>query len=658
MAIFSTNITRSFYRSDINGLRALSVVAVLFNHIWPSTFHNGYLGVDIFFFISGYVISSSLYRRNVLSNDTIGGFYKRRFQRIFPPLFFMIAITYPLSIFLIPPSVPTSILAERGAIASIFGVSNLYYYKQSLNYFGPLADLNPFTHTWSLGVEEQFYLLFPLLFVYFLRRDRLRRYFSFFLGLMFFVSLLCFVNVSNIDQPASYFLPQYRAFEFIAGSLLYLMTRREYPTFFVPLNILSLFSLLFTVFLCFSSFDFSDSFVPHVLVVLSVFVVCASSSNSSYSIAGRLLSLSPFVFLGLVSYSLYLWHWPIIVFSRYMYGTVASNLFLQLSLIFLLSFLSYHFIEKKLCSYISSFRARDLVFFFSFIAFAFSGLVLVLSRFGTYFYLGQTLKKHEISKSSLSSPSVCPFDSPLIFVGDSHASHLVIDECLSNDKVSVAAKPGTPFPSVFYANSLAGRTIAQSMDFSSQLTSSFESLLGNRLNNVSHVVLSSRLNYYFSFTFGTFGHDRLQVFSKEGFPVSKQEALTDWVSSIELLSSKFPKLNFVVVLPVPTFDKLYPEWLCSLESFRPTLPENCFASLPLEFHQSSLKPIKDSLLSLSRRRANVSLFDPSGVFCDANSSLCSSSVAGQSLYSDDSHLSRFGALRFNFALAEFLEKPR
>ena len=157
------------YRSDINGLRALSIIAVLLHHLFPSIFFNGYLGVDVFFFISGFVISSSLYRRNVVNNESLASFYTRRFKRILPPLFFMLLVCSLPTALLIFPSSSSAMLSFRGILASLFGLSNIYYYKQSLDYFGALADLNPFTHTWSLGVEEQFYLILPFIFVYFLR---------------------------------------------------------------------------------------------------------------------------------------------------------------------------------------------------------------------------------------------------------------------------------------------------------------------------------------------------------------------------------------------------------------------------------------------------------------------------------------------------------
>lgn len=149
------------FRTDINAYRAFAVIAVFLNHLFPLFFPNGYLGVDLFFIISGYVICLSLEKR-VQSNakHITKGFFSRRIVRIVPPLLVFVLIVYTLSLLIIPPGSNLSLLSQRSALSSLFGLSNLYFYKQSLNYFGPLADLNPFTHTWSLGVEEQFYFFF------------------------------------------------------------------------------------------------------------------------------------------------------------------------------------------------------------------------------------------------------------------------------------------------------------------------------------------------------------------------------------------------------------------------------------------------------------------------------------------------------------------
>ena len=148
------------YRPEIDGLRAFAVIAVIINHFNKELLPSGYLGVDIFFVISGFVITSSLYQRTAQTfSEFLSGFYERRVKRLVPALvFFVLVMSLLICLFNPDPD-----LSLKTGLASLFGVSNFYLLKQSTDYFSSSTELNVFTHTWSLGVEEQFYLLFPLL---------------------------------------------------------------------------------------------------------------------------------------------------------------------------------------------------------------------------------------------------------------------------------------------------------------------------------------------------------------------------------------------------------------------------------------------------------------------------------------------------------------
>ena len=212
----------SKYRPEIDGLRAFAVVAVIINHFNKDLLPSGYLGVDIFFVISGYVITSSLAGReskNFL--DFLTGFYERRIKRLVPALVVFVLITSVLISFFNPD--PGKAL-KTGA-TSLFGLSNLYLLKQSTDYFAESTILNPFTHTWSLGVEEQFYLLFPFL-IWFsgFGRQTAKGARNLFcqVGALTIASFIGFIYLYKVNQPAAYFLMPTRFWEMAAGCLLYI----------------------------------------------------------------------------------------------------------------------------------------------------------------------------------------------------------------------------------------------------------------------------------------------------------------------------------------------------------------------------------------------------------------------------------------------------
>src|ERR1700733_8706782 len=197
---------KSGYRPEIDGVRALAVISVIINHFNKKLLPSGFLGVDIFFVISGYVISSSLYNSSAKNfADFILGFYSRRVKRLIPALILCVLLTSVL-ICLFDPNPQASL---RTGAAALFGLSNIYLLKQATDYFGPSAQLNAFTHTWSLGVEEQFYVFFPIIFWltgFARRRSNGLRNLLGVLGFLALCSLILFVRESMLNSSAAFFL--------------------------------------------------------------------------------------------------------------------------------------------------------------------------------------------------------------------------------------------------------------------------------------------------------------------------------------------------------------------------------------------------------------------------------------------------------------------
>jgi len=342
------------YRPDIDGLRAIAVLSVLFFHTSIWRFTGGFVGVDIFFVISGYLITSIIAKDIVAGKFSFASFYERRMRRIFPALFFLISVCLLIAIFTFVPDDFTALAKE--VLATTCFVSNFYFLRHSGSggYFTFSSDLQTLLHTWSLAVEEQFYFLFPGLLLLLVRWKK-RRTVQFLLALAIVSFALSIWLTRRHPSVAFYILPS-RAWELLMGSLLALnlipppklRPVRELAGI-AGLALIACADFLFT---SQTTFPGWSAFVPCSGACL---IIYAGEEGASW--ASAVLSFPPLVFIGVISYSLYLWHWPLIVFARYFLiddlGNTAKVCVICGS--FLMAFLSFEFVE-------SPFRGRDSSF--------------------------------------------------------------------------------------------------------------------------------------------------------------------------------------------------------------------------------------------------------------------------------------------------------
>lgn len=337
-------MSKKNYRPEIDGLRALAVVAVIVNHFNKDLLPSGYLGVDIFFVISGFVITASLAHRESLSFQSfITGFYARRVKRLVPALIFCVALT-ALATCLVNPFPNVSV---NTGVTSLVGLSNLYLLRQATDYFGSSAELNTFTQTWSLGVEEQFYFLFPFMvwLTGFSRHTKSGARNLLMLMTVFVVSSFClYVYLSGHNPSAAYFLMPSRLWEMGSGCLLFLcLAKMPLPAWlFRWLKPELLIGLIIAAF--FLPLSFQVLATVGIVCLTSLLIALIKPATSAY----RLLTLKPALFIGLISYSLYLWHWSVLSLSRWTIGIHWWSVPFQLGLMFLLAFLSYRYIESPL----------------------------------------------------------------------------------------------------------------------------------------------------------------------------------------------------------------------------------------------------------------------------------------------------------------------
>lgn len=435
------------YRPEIDGLRAVAVLPVILFHAGFSIFSGGFVGVDVFFVISGYLISSLIMGDLEEGRFSILHFYERRARRILPALFTVLAACLPVAWILLPHDEMRNFGAALIAVVTF--TANFLFWMQ-INYFAPQAELNPLLHTWSLAVEEQYYVIAPLAMALIWRFRR---------GWMLPAFVVCCVASLAIGQYAAiaypntaYYFPVTRFWEIMLGAIAAMLLRRRSE---VPSNdmlaLAGLAGIVASVFL----YD-SDTPFPGLYALLPTVGTCLIIGFSGPgTIAHRILSQRLVVGLGLISYSAYLWHQPVLAFARHIAldePSTAARLTLCAATL-ALAWLSWRFVEAP-------FRARDRVGRRAIFAGAAAG-ILAAGLCGAVI-LTTSLSANRLTRSGLTygdltvrlagnlglnprcdafttSPACRHGDKPIAAVwGDSYAAHLV----------QALTSSSTPFPFV------------------------------------------------------------------------------------------------------------------------------------------------------------------------------------------------------------------
>jgi len=433
---------RHSYISGIDALRALAVTSVMIYHLHAGWLPGGFIGVDIFFAISGFLITKTLIERPQTSAlRYFTGFYRRRFLRIGPALLVNVAVVSALSAYFVPRSYLGQGIMTTAKWA-VFGASNIQLVMSSDGYFGDRVPFNPFLHTWSLGVEEQFYLIYPMILLLVVmglhRSSRLLSGFGQFILAAGALGSLAFCAwETTADSLRAFYLLPSRFWELAAGALLYLLVSR------VNSNRLSnrvlnqvLFmaglGLIGTSLVCATlvSFPFWWA-LPAVLGALALIHVSQNLQGGEPGRTRELLTSRPIIFIGKISYSLYLWHWGIFVLMRWTVGLESIwTRTLAIVLTVLTSWLSYTFVESLPRRNLSA-KSRKML--------AVLGVVLVLglasfktvpsvTAWAVNFHEKQIVpafRDKEAIAKTLDGISSTPVGRgrKVLFVGDSHAGH-------------------------------------------------------------------------------------------------------------------------------------------------------------------------------------------------------------------------------------------
>lgn len=330
------------YRAEIDGLRAVAVVSVILFHAGFERFSGGYLGVDIFFVISGYLISSIIFTEMDSNTFSLFRFYVRRIKRIVPLVLFVMLVFFVVFWKVMLPWDFENYGAE--VVATTGFSNNIFHFVTSGNYWGTESEFKALLHTWSLGVEEQFYIVFPLII---LGISRLRNHQQFVvLAFLFFVSSCLFVMFARKSEMLVFFISPFRAWELLAGVLLAKLPFRNIDGG-ICLQMISLLGIaIIAITILAADGGNAVATVHNFCVVLGAMMVIVTSARDT--IVGQVLSCRPLVWIGLISFSLYLWHQPIFVAFRLLSITEPSPIEYMpcILLCCVLSFMSWHFVEK------------------------------------------------------------------------------------------------------------------------------------------------------------------------------------------------------------------------------------------------------------------------------------------------------------------------
>jgi peptidoglycan/LPS O-acetylase OafA/YrhL len=641
------------YRAEIDGLRALAVVPVILFHAGFELFSGGFVGVDVFFVISGYLITTILIEDIENKRFSIANFYERRARRILPALFFVMLVCIPFAwMWMLPYQMKD--FSQSLVAVSLFA-SNILFWRES-GYFAAAAEEKPLLHTWSLAVEEQYYVLFPIFLILAWRFGKNRVFWM--IVVMAAISLLLSEWGWRNEATANFYLAPTRAWELFAGSIAAFVVQKRGVQTNNPLALTGLLAILFSIFFYDETTPFPSVYA--LVPVLGVVLLVLYADKETF--AAKLLSTKAFVAIGLISYSAYLWHQPLFAFARIRsleHPSIAIMLVLSLTSL-ILAYFSWRYIEKP-------FRNRNLLNRFQILM---PSAVLLVSF--VIFGLGGhfekiTVKDHALRSLIQTSESIpvneiecdlniseinefCrkvgkPQVSPTILIlGDSHAAANLasIDELLfkmNKSAIRIGFGGCTPIKDV----AIDGLDIFNKCIYLNKIV--YDQLLKSR--KFESIVLLSRWTAHWTQLPFDNNEGGIEKFTIEGAKLTGlkgEERVTnkDYIAS--LYKSSVDQLaeisNLIIVYPIPEAG-----WNVAIS----------LHALLLDGEEVSNRSLstKSSLYD-ERNRPIIDLFDsfdapfkkiqPKSVFCDSFVvERCATIIDLIPLYYDDDHLSKRGA---------------
>ncbi|HMB55962.1 MAG TPA: acyltransferase family protein [Arenimonas sp.] len=668
----------SQYRADIDGLRAIAITTVVAYHANFPWFSGGFVGVDIFFVISGFLITALLFNEELRSGRIdLAAFYARRVRRLMPAGLLVIVSTMLLAAFLLLPTVAEQLNLIRSAGAAAFFSSNFFFWQETGGYFDGPAYTYPLLHTWSLAVEEQYYLVWPFLLIVVYRYakaatetgNRLR--IIALLALMFFASLALSVYWTRTQPNAAFYLLPTRVWEFAIGGIVGLSSKwiadnlRRAGDLFAVVGLAAIGYSVF-YFTHATPFPGSAALVP----VLGTIALLAGTTANDQGQVRKLLSTRPFVVIGLLSYSWYLWHWPLLSISRIVglgIDDVGRNA-LMLGLALLLAYLTYIFVENPIRERRPGWFAKSR----STLAMgAVISAITLASAIGLLAWREHLKTSSQIKAIFAAVTDASPYQSkcsmpatklptqlplavcvhgpdktqPQIMLwGDSHADHLMpmLMEKFPDRSVYEMVMPGCA-PSLGQGAHEPG--LAENCAHFNQLA--LQRMHELRGKGLQGVLISARWARYASMPSLSLSE------AGEGPPASAAKIVADTAklrSNLDESLSALTAMGLRVVVMAPTPEMIYPVPQCLARR----KPEQC--ETPRAMNDAMLADVTKLLREVVAKHPGVTLIDPIGFFCD--STRCYPKRDNTILYFDDDHVTGSAARLLAHAYAQELDGLR
>lgn len=635
------------FRSDISGLRAVAVLSVVFFHCGISFLPGGFAGVDVFFVISGFLITSIILRDIDAERFSFVAFYERRVKRLLPAALVVTLSSLAIAYLLLVPEQYENL--AKSAIYTTFFAANFFFYNNS-GYFDQAAEESPLLHMWSLGVEEQFYFVFPLVFSLFLIFFKRPIAFKL-LALVFIVSFSACIYFGTKDSHFTFYMLPTRAWELGVGSLLAISSRNRSDFRLGPhLSLLGLLLILLS-FLFLSEELVYPGYWAVIPVVGTALILCFGSSSG---VVGRLLSLASMQFIGKISYSAYLWHWPIIVFYRaYVSGRSFSvtEVVLLVIISFLFGWLSWRFVEER-------FRYLNVRTPVVIAAVVFSSGIVVASSAAIVFSKGFEGRVSDFSTEitdikamwewSCIETKIVPGGGPSCVIGvpwdkaskkgvvwgDSHSEHFaaVLHSVAQDRGISLVVGPRSCPP---YLNGDDVNYIRSDRPRFTEICTYKQRSMIQWINNsedIDVVIMAAAWS----------GYGNLLAYPSTGVVVSPDE-------SVELMSRAFKSLfekldlsdrELLLIGEVPRLERSYNECVAALNSM--LLREQCavdVSTLNYKDIRTRHHPYNSLLSSFSdMQQASITVLLPSELMCSPDS--CTTYVNNEFIYRDSNHIRR------------------